>query len=403
MSITYNTIAGDTFDTVARKKYGTADGQLIRRANPAMSEPLSPGTTLVIPDQPAAPTNQPTGTLADNPDEVAIIVDGEAFRFWETVSVTRTIDQMDTFSLTAPSSRVFTPLSFSSVSVSVGGAPLFTGTLLNVQPTVDAGKLVDDVSGYSLPGVLNDCTMPASALDMLEFSGQTLREIASELLKPFGISAEFADDAGPVFDLVAIAESDKVLTFLASLATQRNLVIGSSPEGALVFSAPTGGTPVARLAQGIAPLTSVMPVFNPQKYYSDITGVEPVILGLAGQVHTVKNTRLSAVVRPYTYVVLDTTGGDLKTAVEAKAARMFAGAVVFSLGVATWRDANGNLWAPGSTIELDSEAAKVFGPYEFLIRSVTFRSSPAGRTATLDVVPPTAFTGKIPERMPWDE
>lgn len=402
MSITYNTIAGDTFEKISRKKYGVSDGPLIQSANPAISEPIPTGTTLVIPDQPSAPQDQPSGTQADNPDEVAVVIAGEAFKFWGAISVTRTIDQMDTFSLSAPTTDAFKPLSFESVTINVGGAPLFTGTMLGVQPTVNASRETDEVDGYSLPGVLNDCTMPASAYPV-EFNDQSLEEIAATVLRPFGLATEFVASAGAVFDRVAMDEGEKVLAFLANLAKQRNLIIGSSQQGALVFSTPTAGDPVARLEQGSAPLMSVMPLFRPQQYYSDVTGIEPVLVGLKGQSHTVKNTRLPGVVRPFTFVVQDAPQGELKAAVESKAARMFADAASYTVDVATWRNANDTLWAPGDTVQLNAPAAKVFGFFSFLIRSVTFTATPTGRTASLQLVLPTSFSGQIPERMPWDE
>lgn len=403
MSITYNTISGDSFDTVARKKYGTALGLLIRSANPSVSEPIPPGTTLVIPDQPNSPKDQHGGAVSEGQDEVAILVGGELFRFWSIISVTRTIDQMDTFALSAPTTTAFKPLTFETVSITVGGTPLFTGTMLGVQPSVSASLQIDEVNGYSLPGVLNDCTMPSSAYPV-EFNDQTLEQISKTLLLPFGITSVFVDPAGSTFDRVSMGEGEKVLAFLAKLAKQRNLVIGSETLGFLRFSSPNGeGNIVARLQQGTAPLVSINPLFNPQQYYSDVTGIEPVLVGLQGQKHTVKNDRLSSVVRPFTFVVHDAVQGGLKAVVEAKAARMFADAVKYTVDVATWRNAEGGLWSPGDTIQLDAPSAKVFGFFTFLIRSVTFRAMPNGRTASLDLVLPTVFSGGIPERMPWDE
>jgi len=217
---TYNTISGDTFEKISRKKYGVSDGPLIQGANPAISEPIPPGTTLVIPDQPSAPKDQTSGTEADNPDELAVIVGGEAFKYWESVSVTRTVDQMDTFSLTAPTTPVFKPLSYDSVAITVGGSPLFTGTMLGVNPTVTASRQTDEVDGYSLPGVLNDCTMPSSAYPLNEMRNQTLAVIAASILRPFGLLAVFTASAGAAFDIVAIGEGEKVLAFLTNLAKQ---------------------------------------------------------------------------------------------------------------------------------------------------------------------------------------
>lgn len=401
MSTIYETTQGDTFDSISRKNYGVSDGDLIASANPAVSEDMAPGTPVSIPDRPAAPADVAGNVLAERTDEVAVVIAGEVFRSWESVSITRAVDQIDSFSLSAPSSNKLKPLSFLDAEVTVGGEPLFTGTLLDVQPNVSARIKMDGASGYAKPGVLNDCAAPAGT--PVEFNNQSLEEIASTLLRPFGLSAFFESPAGAVFDQVARREDAPVLGFLAKLAAQRNLVIGSTPRGLLRFLTPEDRPPVVSLAQGQSPLVRVSPVFSPQDYYSEVTGIEPVIVGLKGQKHTVKNTRLLGVVRPYVFIVDDAHEGELKAVVETKAARMFGGAAGYTVEVATWRAPKGDLWGPGDTVELVAEDAKIFQPYQFLVRSVTFVASSRGKTASLSLVLPTVFSGKLPESMPWDE
>jgi len=307
------------------------------------------------------------------------------------------------FDHTAPGFREsFRPFAFDPVVITVGGEPLFTGTMVAVTPTIDNGQRTIAVSGYSLPGVLNDCTPPASSFP-LEFNGQGLKDIADAIAGPFGLSVDFQGDQGAVFERVACEPGKKALAFLAELAKQRNLIIASTERGKLLFwQSADAGKPAAKLRQGEAPVLSVTPFFSPQEYYSHITGIEPVLVGLTGSQFTVKNPRLQGVTRPITFNAPDTEGADVKAAVEAKAGRMFGNMVAYSVRVATWRDPFGKLWAPNTTIKLTAPDAMVYGEYEFVIRSVQFERESSAATATLDLVIPGSFNGQIPEALPWD-
>jgi prophage tail gpP-like protein/phage tail protein X len=407
---TYRVIAGDTFESIARKKYGTEkEADSINRANPGVSKPLTAGTVLTVPTLPDSPQDTLSRAPAATDDEVAILIDGQRFRFWNRVRVTRSIDTMDTvefgapFDADAPGFReTFRPFSFKPVVITVGGTPLFTGTMVAVSPAVENSQKIVSVSGYSLPGVLNDCTSPASTYP-LEFNNQGLRDISAALASPFGIAVEFQADQGAIFERVASEPGKKVLAFLTELAKQRNLIISSTTRGKLLFSQSIEtGTPVARLQQGGAPVMAVTPFFSPQEYYSHITGIEPVIVGLAGSQFTVKNPRLQGVTRPITFNAPDTLDADVKGAVEAKAGRMFGNMASYSVRVATWRDPQGNLWEPNTIVKLQAPEAMIYNEYAFVIRSVEFEREGRKETATLNLVIPGSFSGKVPESLPWE-
>tara|TARA_R110000744_G_scaffold333450_1_gene438842 strand:+ start:3866 stop:5101 length:1236 start_codon:yes stop_codon:yes gene_type:complete len=411
LSTTYSVITGDTFESISRKKYGTeGEANRIARSNPGVVQPLTAGTTLTVPELPDAPKNIRQQAESSTDGEVAILIDGKRFRFWDKIRITRALDTMDTVEFGAPFDSeapgfkdTFRPFSFKTVVITVGGTPLFTGTMVAVSPVIENGQKIISVSGYSLPGVLNDCTSPASSFP-LEYDNQGLREIATALAAPFGISVEFLADQGAVFERVASEPGKKVLAFLTELAKQRNLIISSSSRGKLIFlQSSDGGQPVARLQQGSAPVLSVTPFFSPQEYYSHITGIEPVVVGLAGSQFTVKNPRLLGVTRPLTFNAPDTLDAGVKAAVEAKAGRMFGSMASYSIRVATWRDPSGNLWEPNTSIKLLAPDAMIYKEYEFIIRSIEFSRDRATETATLNLVIPGSFSGKIPEVLPWDE
>jgi len=412
LSTTYRIRGGDTFETIARRVYGTEQEALrVAQANPGVEEPLSPGVAITVTTLPSTPVNLPQQTEAENINEVAVLIDDERFRFWDSLRITRAVDALDVVEFGAPFDpelesfrNTFRPFEYKDIGVSVGGVPLFTGTAVSVNPILENLRSVVSVSGYSLPGVMADCTAPASAFP-LEFEGQGLLEIAKTVAGYFGIGVEFTADQGDVFtDPVALEPGGKALQFLIGLAQQRGLVISSTPGGALLFQKSVeSGNPTVNLEQGRSPLLSVTPFFSPEDYYSSITGITPVVIGSQGSQFTVKNDSLSGVLRPFTFKAPDTTESSAPTAVHAKLGRMFANMASYSVRLNTWRDPSGSLWTPNTTINLLAPDAMIYSNYEFILRSVEFNKDRVTETATLDLVMPGAFSGREPETVPWGE
>lgn len=407
----YSVVNGDTFISVSRKEYGTeAEAGRIAAANPGVAQPLSPGTTLTIPVLPSAPKDITQNSGAENEDEVSISIDGKRFRFWDKVAITRSIDSVDSVAFSAPfnadspdAREAFRPFSYKPVDITIGGVPFFKGTMIAIDPVLEENKRTITTGSYALPGVLGDCTAPASSFP-LEFNNQGLRGIAKKLAQPFGINVVFKASQGAVFERVALEPGTTILSFLIGLAKQRNLVITSDADGSLVFiQSIVDGVPVARLEQGASPVISVAPVFDPQGYYSHITGIEPVIVGLKGSQHTVKNTKVSGVLRPHTFKAPDTIDSNLPEAVAAKVGRMFGQMVSYAVPVSTWRDPSGNLWEPNTIVTLQAKNAMIYSEYKFVIGSVEFTRDSVSKTAVLNLVIPGAYSGKVPERLPWEE
>lgn len=398
--------AGETFETISRRVYGVESNALaLQYANPSLQEPLPAGAIVTLPAGVATP--EPAARTA-NPDTVAVRVDGRIVAHWTDITITRAFDSIDTVELSAPfdpanrdDRRAFAPFQFQPCAITVGGAVLFTGTLVRVQPTASPEGTIVTAGAYSLPGVLGDCT-PSPASYPLEFNGMTLREIAHALAEPFGVTVAFTADAGPVFNRVACNATEPVWSFLVRLAKQRGGVFRSTAAGALEFIRPSpAGAPVARLVVGQPPLVSVSPQFDPQQFYSDITALAPKGIGVAGGQYTAKNARLTGVVRPYAFQTADTAGGDIQTAADVKLGRMFT-AATYRCEVATWRTPAGRLWQPGDTVEVTAPGAMVYTPFLFKIREVTLRGGANGGPAELELVIPETFSGEQPPRLPWE-
>ena len=405
----YNVIAGDTLDSISIQRYGHAEGASnIADANPGIADPPEPGTRLIIPPQVDAPLNVPQKVASVGENEVSVSVGGRRFRFWENVRITRALDSVYTVSLTAPFkhdaegfSEIFEPFAYKDLNVSVGGERLFTGTAVTVKPTITPKSKTITLSGYSTPGVLMDCPPPKSAFP-LEFDGVSLREIATKVCATFGIKVIFEADAGAVFRLAAIAPGEKIWPFLTKLAQQRNLVMASDADGALVFRKSVGaGNPVARFKQGEVGIRNVEFFSSPQSYYSSITGMPTTVIGAEGSATVVPNGLLQGVNRPMTYKHPDTGNTDVVDASKAKMGRMFGNVASWVVDIPTWRDPQGDLWEENTTISLYYPDALILKEFEFVIRSVDMVRNVKGESAKMNVVLPGSFSGETPTEVPW--
>lgn len=401
--------AGDTLESISRANYGIESlANIISISNPGLTLPLIQGTVINIPKNPKNRPKKYSNLEFKNEDEIAIMIDGTRFHTWNSLSLNRIFDSIDTLDVTAPFEpdlpsfrQTFKPFSFKDVEVIIGGQRLFTGTIINIVPTMGKEKSIQ-ISAYARCGILNDCTAPASAYP-IEYNKQNLKDISDSLTAPFGIVSSFEEDVGEVFERVALDPGQKILDFLSELAKQRNLVISNDTTGNLVYrKAISSGKPVAKLQQGEASLLSISPEFNPQQYYSHITGLEPVSIGGDGGTYTVQNSKLTSILRPFTYEVQDVESGELKNAVDSKAGRMFGNMVSYKISINTWRTSNKLLWEPNTIINLQSDNAMIYKPYNLVIRGVQFKRDKQTKTAELDLVLPGSFSGKVPEVLPWD-
>jgi len=410
LSTTYKTIVGDTFDLVARKKLG--DDKLagsIRAANPGIVEPIPVGSVLKIPPIPGLST-APKTFATDNEDEVQLSIDRERFRYFTQIRIRRSIDIIDTVDFAAPfepddlkQRESFEPFSFKDVDVNIGDDLVFTGTMLTPMTRETQTSTSITMSCYSRVGVLGDCTMPPSAYP-LEFRGQTLKQISEKMMEPWGFGVLFEADPGAIFKKVAARPTQAVLTFLADLAKQRGLIVTNSPQSNLLFwQSVEPGSPVVSLAQGNTPLINVTPSYSPRQYYSDVTGLKQRRPGSRGSQYTVKNPHLykSGIVRPSVFVISDGKKADPKVSTDARIGRMFGNSVQYTALLDTWRDPSGKLWEPNTTLKLFYPNHQIYSSYEFLIRTVELIKDAKSQTARLTLTLPGAFSGQIPEAMPW--
>jgi prophage tail gpP-like protein len=352
-------------------------------------------------------------------DIVELLIDGKAWRHWDDLEIHRGFDTNPSIGFSAPFDveradmrDTFEPFTFKPLGLTVGGEQLFTGTLVDVTPRTEADAVSVACSGYSLPGVLEDSNLPADKVPF-EASGLTLHQVAERLAGYFGIEVLTLANDGAAFKKVKTRQKktdtrfeheQKIDEFLVELAKQRGLIRSSDELGRLVFwDAVPSGNPVARLTSGMAGVVSIVPTFNPQDYYSEITGFTTVKRGALGAKFTQRNTRLAGgVLRSMSFKLEDVEKGDAPHAVAAKLGRMFASACSIVVNLASWRGPNGEIWKPNTTVVLNAPGSMIYSDYEFLVRDVYLKESAGEKTASIGLVIPESFRAGVPARLPWE-
>jgi prophage tail gpP-like protein len=419
LSRTYTVVRGDRLTWISQKYYGTQSrANDIVKANPQLTGRITSlenyptiyaGDVLIIPDDPVL-SKIAQETITNNDNSISILIDNKLFKFFISYHINFEIDTFDTFTFSAPfddSQEIyresFRPFAYKQVSIYYGKDLIFTGVLLAPESSANADKKELTISGYSKPGILNDCMMPISSFP-IELNNQNLYNIASLLCPTYGIQFEFQSAIGNPFEQVALEIDKNTFSFLSDLAKKRELLISNDQYGKLIFWKSKTGSPVASFKEGEVPFISCKPSFNYQSFYSHITGVTSTTDAKSSAKYTYENKYLTkrGILRNYNCTIADIKDSEIKKAVIAQAGRMFGESASYELTVQGHRDKNGNLYKKNTLITLLSPGAMVYTESKFLIKSLSMTRGVDGDTSTMSLVLPGAYTGEIPEIFPWE-
>lgn len=419
MSRKHTVVKGDTPYKLSIKYYGSGKKYIkIIEANPQIKgKNIYPGQILIIPDETENIINhtqvkEPPLTIdSDNDDSISILIDNNKFSFFTDYSMTFNIDTFDTFSFSAPFDDsieiyrdVFRPMSFKPAYIYYSGDLIFTGTLLAPEPSVNPDAKTISISGYSKPGILNDCNMPITSFP-LEFNNQTIKQIADIICKPYGIQNRFLVSPGNPFEKISFEIEKKIFSFLSDLANQRGMLITNDKMGKLVFWLSELGNPIGNFKEGELPFISCSPSFDYQNFFSHITGVTTTKEDKNSESYTYTNNYLikQGTMRSYNFTAEDMKDSEIKSTVLSKAGYMFGNSVTYNLLIYGHKNAKGELFQKNNSITLQSPGAMIYRDTEFLIKSFTMKRTNEGDTTEFTLVLPGAYTGELPEVFPWEE
>lgn len=306
------------------------------------------------------------------------------------------------------------------------GKLLLTGYILSIKFHSKKTKQLVSISGYSLPGFLNDCNIATNqsvdtAIDevgnlkwktaiprpygySLQNDGLSLRQIAEKLLAPFKlgivIDPSVASLMDEVFEETTAKATESIANYLTDLAAQKNIIITHNELGNVVFT---------RVSIRLVPILDfdisggdVIPGvefdlgFNGQAMHSQITVFkekDPDEENAAE--NTVSNPFVPFVFRPRT--IIQNSGSDVDSSLAARNARaMELRAVELNISLNQWEDKNGNIIKPNNTVSVINPEIYIFNKTEFFIEEVELKGNQKAFTSKLHCVPKSVYDGSEP-------
>lgn len=286
---------------------------------------------------------------------------------------------------------------------------LLSGIILSQAFQSSTVRKMVSLGGYSLPGVLEDSTIPVSTYP-LQHDGLSLKQIAEKLIRPFGLTMKIdnsvASKMNAVFDISTAKETQTVKSYLTELATQKNIIISHNEKGELLFTSANTNqtTPLLEFdfSAGTIPGTEMDLNFNGQAMHSHITVQKQANVdadsGDAGNAAeaTVRNPYvINSVFRPL--VVSQSSGKDTDTEQAAKNIRA-AELKNLKLVIKTDRwEVNGKIIKPNNYLTVINPEVYLYKKTTWFIEEIAFSGDEKQTTAVLTCCLPSVYNGEEPK------
>lgn len=401
----YTVQSGDTLSSIAARAYGddtlwpkikAANQSTLKSADP---DTIFPGEIINIPllaEIEALKTEQVKGRLTNKVnDELTIIVAGLEI----TVQSARIIRVIDTAAdgWTAviewtPGENLLLdqallPYAYSLASVYIGNELIINGLLYTVAPRVSNDGTTKALEGFSFSVDAVDSTIKPP----YEKNNITLEQRAAELVAPLGIRAIFDSDSGGLFKRITAKPEDTIFTHLSSLASQRGLLVSSTPQGDLLFTQAAFSGSVGTIKEGEQLAGQFQARFDGRKRFNAYRAIGQSPGGNAKASIAIDSKVPRS--RFMTFTANDTTSGNIKKAAEWRRSKQVAKSLEIPLSVEGWIAPNREIWKENTLVTLISESLHVPNGFTFLIKVVEFELTERGKTTNLQLVPPQVYTG----------
>jgi len=260
-------------------------------------------------------------------------------------------------------------LSYSSCKVITDDDELLlTGVILSSTRSISARPELISVSGYSSPGVLEDCNIPTSMYP-LQSDNLSLKQICEKILPEFSIDFSATDNVQEDFEKTykkANANINQTIkSFLNSIASQGGMIVSHNKEGHLVFTKIDTDimTPVATFEEGNGGNESITLDVNGQVLHSEITVVKQASeLSRSSGEETVLNPMVSAY-RPRVKVSNSGSVFDVKKAARMELSKELS-SIRFSIRTTQFVK-------PGNLINLKAKSLNINNTIELFVEQTT--------------------------------
>jgi prophage tail gpP-like protein len=354
------------------------------------------------------------------PEETAIItVNGAEYREWESVTVHLEfpgIFRTFRFSVSeqSPGALTMSKLQLKpgdQAQVHLGGELAITGYIYERQTVLDAGRHAVLLVGQSLPGDTTRTSIDHTKLgEKGQFRDKSLVQIATELLKPYGIKVVTKGDSSKMnipFEDAQVMPGESPFHMIERLARRSAAFIGDDNAGNFVlYGGESGG---AQAGSGAALIEGE----NIQSERVVITDMELINPGIAmGQAwgtdqkwgrdvaqQELRQKGSATRYKPYLFLMERSLGPqrlqqELKMRLDYEMAWRDVTKISAEIDVYGWHKPGGGLWqaAPDELVYVNSPSAMV--SENLAVQAITFTQTNEGGTMTkLTCVNPAFYFG----------
>ena len=354
-----------------------------------------------------------------------VVIAGRSVAYFNNGSITLKLDSIaSTFEFSAyfkpqetEFQQLFKPLQYLPVEIYNSKKKLIlTGTILNHRFSSNKGRELVTISGYSKCGILEDVCIAPSNNYSLESTNKSLKDIAQQLCKPFGINVVVSSQsksisestvetgsktireksdyesikakANSVFGRTASSPTETIRDYLAKLASQKNVVLSHNEKGEVLFFQPDyNQLPRYFFTKGNT--VSMELDYNGQALHSDIYIVrQPSDENEGVSTYDVAKNTLVAKYRPTTKIMSSGEDSEVKDA-----ARNELASELKSIALTIELQGLFDEIYPGEIVNVHNHYLYCYAYNRFMVDSITMKFDASSETTTLNCVVPESFNG----------
>lgn len=345
----------------------------------------------------------------DAPDDLTLILAGQAISGWTDIRVTRGIErcpsdfsvgltelypgELDTIQIPP----------FSDCTVKLGNETVITGYVDRFVPRYSGDSHSIQVIGRSKCADLVDCsaTCPTG-----QINNATILTIAQILAKPYGITVRSTVQDWPVIPQCNLNFGDSAYDTIQFYANYSGALIYDQPDGSLLLAKVNTAHTNAAFTEGVNVQEASVAFAGDQRYQEYavmLQSTNPFSDIGNGEIFTPISIKDPNCPRYRNLIMLATGTGGIAVAKQRatwESARRAGRSKIVTLTTDTWRDPDGKLWEPNTMAQVSLPKLKLDSSY-FTIGEVSYaKDAENGTTAELVLMGSASYQPEPVQLMP---
>lgn len=332
-----------------------------------------------------------------------LLINDRKFEFFRSYNINMKFDSIaDTFNFEGQKDFLPAILTYPECKIlDENDNVIITGTIVNQPFELDSNPTLINVSGYSKPGILEDCTIPIT-LYPLQSDNLSLKQILDKILKPYGINYKYTSnitaEINKKFKKTNANPDQRIKDYINQLASQRGIILSHNAAGELVLTKLelTNILSNATFEEGDIGILSMVLEIPGQTMHNEISVVKQASIDNpdAGQ-STIYNPYCKDSSRSIVKVMSSGDIFDVENAAKIELAK--------EIGMIKLIITSTKLVYPGNIISVKAPSLKIFNYYDFFVETLEIRGQTNQELYTITAVLKDVYTLDYPPQYIFEE